>query len=74
MLSLVGRARGIKLNLAPLSTTVMPDIAAPSKRLREWRERAGLSHNEAARRMGVSSPCIWDIESFEDELASCHSP
>jgi len=24
--------------------------------------------------MGVSSPCIWDIESFEDELCSCFSP
>jgi len=24
--------------------------------------------------MGVSSPCIWDIESFEDELTSCYSP
>jgi hypothetical protein len=24
--------------------------------------------------MGISSPCVWDIESYEDELASCYSP
>ena len=58
----------------PLTLVVMPDTASPSKRFRELRERAGLSHDEAARRMGVSSPCIWDIESFEDELSCCFSP
>jgi len=47
---------------------------APSKRFRELRERAGLSVDEAARRIGVQSPCIWDIESFEDEITSCYSP
>jgi hypothetical protein len=52
----------------------MPETVSPSKRFRELRERAGISHDEAAKRMGVSSPCIWDIESFEDELASCYSP
>jgi hypothetical protein len=24
--------------------------------------------------MGISSPSVWDIESFEDELTSCYSP
>ena len=47
---------------------------APSKRFRELRERAGLSIDEAAGRIGVQSPCIWDIESFEDEITSCYFP
>jgi DNA-binding XRE family transcriptional regulator len=54
--------------------TVMPETVVPSKRFRELRERAGLSIDEAARRIGVPSPCIWDIESFEDEITSCYSP
>jgi len=24
--------------------------------------------------MGASSPCVWDIESFDDELGCCYSP
>src|SRR6266404_1158391 len=59
---------------APLMRGVMPETESASKRFRELRERAGLSHDEAAKRMGVSSACIWDIESFEGELASCYSP
>src|SRR3989442_11282962 len=52
----------------------MPALTSPASRFREFRERAGLSHDEAARQMGVSSASVWDIESFEDELSSCYSP
>jgi transcriptional regulator with XRE-family HTH domain len=52
----------------------MADTMSLSKRFRELRERAGLSPDEAASRMGISSPCVWEIESHEDELASCYSP
>ncbi len=48
--------------------------ASPASRFREFRERANLSHDEAARQMGISSPSVWDIESHEDELSSCYSP
>jgi transcriptional regulator with XRE-family HTH domain len=46
----------------------------PATRFREFREKAGLSHDEAASKMGISSPAVWDIESFEDDLPSCYSP
>jgi len=52
----------------------MPAVKSPASRFREFRERAGLSHDEAAQQMGISSPSVWDIESFEDELSSCYSP
>ena len=41
-------------------------------RFREFRERVGLSHEEAARQMGISTPSVWDIESVEHELY-CYS-
>ena len=44
-----------------------------SARFREARERAGLSHDEVAKRMGISSPSIWDIESDDQELFMCYS-
>ena len=47
---------------------------SPEFRFRRFRERAGLSHDDAARHMGISSPSVWDIESFENELSSCYSP
>jgi transcriptional regulator with XRE-family HTH domain len=57
---------------ASLSFGVMPEAAMSiSKRFRELRERAGLSENEAGSQMGVT---VWDIEAFDDELTSCHSP
>jgi transcriptional regulator with XRE-family HTH domain len=37
-------------------------------RFREARERAGLSPDEAAARMGISSASLWDIECIDDEL------
>lgn len=49
----------------------MPEPESLSKRFRQFRERAGLSENEAGERMGGS---VWDIEAFEDELTSCYSP
>ncbi|WP_276617060.1 helix-turn-helix transcriptional regulator [Roseimicrobium sp. ORNL1] len=39
-----------------------------------FRERAGLSHDEAARLMDISSPSVWGIESYDDELSLCYSP
>ena len=47
---------------------------SPASRFREFRERAGLSHDEVARRLDISSPCVWDIESHDNELSSCYSP
>jgi transcriptional regulator with XRE-family HTH domain len=44
-----------------------------STRFREYRERAGLSHDEAASMMGISGPCVWDIETHEEEIGSCYS-
>src|SRR6266498_4412930 len=52
----------------------MPATTAPEFRFRAFRERAGLSHGEAARRMGISSESVWDIESCEGELSLCYSP
>ena len=51
----------------------MPATTSPEFRFREFRERAGLSHDEAARQMGISTPALWDIESCEDEISSCYS-
>jgi transcriptional regulator with XRE-family HTH domain len=47
---------------------------SPEFRFREYRERAGLSHDEAAQQMGITSPAVWDIESCEDEISECYSP
>src|ERR1041384_2174193 len=52
----------------------MPAATSPEARFRAFRERAGLSHDEAARRMCISSRSVWDIESCEDELSECYSP
>jgi transcriptional regulator with XRE-family HTH domain len=52
----------------------MPDIDSLASRFREFREGAGLSHDEAAQKMGISPPCVWDLESYEDELLTVYSP
>jgi transcriptional regulator with XRE-family HTH domain len=52
----------------------MPATTTSENRFRTFRERAGLSHDEAARQMGISSPSVWDLESSEEELSSCYSP
>ena len=52
-----------------MSATKFPGI-----RFREYRERAGLTHEDAAHQMGISSSCVWDIESCDDEIADCYSP
>src|SRR5277367_4840115 len=52
----------------------MPSSVSTALRFREFRERAGLSHDQVAHALGVSSSCIWDIESWEDELSTLYSP
>jgi len=52
----------------------MSDNKSPATRFREFRERAGLSHDEMAIGCEISSSCIWDIEAHDDELSSCYSP
>ena len=52
----------------------MTSVESPASRFRQYRERAGLSHDDAARQMGISSPSVWDIESHDGELSSCYSP
>jgi transcriptional regulator with XRE-family HTH domain len=46
---------------------------SPASRFREFRERAGLSHDEVAHRSGFPSACIWDIESYDGDLTG-YSP
>jgi transcriptional regulator with XRE-family HTH domain len=52
----------------------MPATTSPEFRFREFRERAGLSHDEVAQQMGISSSSVWDIESCDDEISQCYSP
>lgn len=52
----------------------MPATTSPEFRFRKFRERAGLSHEEAAQQMGISVASVWDIESFDDEIAELYSP
>lgn len=52
----------------------MPATTIPEIRFRMFRERAGLSHDEAAQRMDTTSASVWDIESYDDELSTCYSP
>jgi DNA-binding XRE family transcriptional regulator len=52
----------------------MPAATSPEFRFQQFRDRAGLSHDEAAQQMGISSPAVWDIEGCEGELSQCYSP
>ena len=52
----------------------MPAADLNKFRFREFRERAGLSPDDAAQQMGVSSPSVWDIETCENDLSECYSP
>jgi len=52
----------------------MTATTSPEIRFREFRERAGLTHDDAARQMGISSPAVWDIESCDNEISECYSP
>ena len=47
--------------------------STPRQRFREAREHLGLSHEEVAERCGISTSCVWDIESYDDELPTCYS-
>ena len=46
----------------------------PAARFHEFRERSGLTPDEAAWRMGISKANVWDLETYHDELLSCYSP
>ena len=52
----------------------MPAIISLGIRFKEFRERAGLSFDDAAQQMELSPACIWDIENCEDEIEVCYSP
>jgi len=52
----------------------MPNAESIAGRFRSFRERSGLSEQEAAGKMGISMSCLWDIESFDGELSACYSP
>ena len=52
----------------------MSESASHSARFREARERVKLSPQDAADRMGISSPSLYDLESHDDELCSVYSP
>lgn len=52
----------------------MASVTSPEFRFRQFRERAGLSPQDAAQQMDISSACIWDLETYEDELVDCYSP
>jgi transcriptional regulator with XRE-family HTH domain len=45
-----------------------------AKRFRLARERASLSIAEMAVRAGISEPCIWDLETYDNELMTVYSP
>src|SRR5438132_77637 len=40
---------------------------AVARRIREGRERAGLSQTEIAQRIGIASDSVRDLESYDDE-------
>jgi len=53
------------------------DELPPHLRFQKARERQGLSHDQLAIATdlpGFGSSAIWDIEEFEDDLTTCHSP
>lgn len=52
----------------------MPESASPAARFKAFREHSGFSQEALAAQLKLSSPCIWDIESVEGELAACYSP
>ncbi|HEY2081656.1 MAG TPA: helix-turn-helix domain-containing protein [Verrucomicrobiae bacterium] len=52
----------------------MAEPTSVAARFRQFRERDGLSENEASRQMGISPSCLWDIESFEGDLLQGYSP
>ena len=52
----------------------MNAAVSTSTRFRVARERAGLSIADTAARAGVSEPCVWDLETHDDELMTVYSP
>jgi transcriptional regulator with XRE-family HTH domain len=51
----------------------MNSVFSTSTRFRNARERAGLSVAETAARAGVPEACVWDLESYDDELMTAYS-
>jgi cytoskeletal protein RodZ len=47
----------------------MANNSAVAARFRKFRERAGLSEDEASWQMGISPSCLWDIENIEGDLS-----
>ena len=47
---------------------------SPAKRFRDARERAGISIAEFAKRVSLSKPSVWDLETMDDELTMVYSP
>jgi transcriptional regulator with XRE-family HTH domain len=43
-------------------------MLSPTKRLKLARERAGLSHEEAAEAAGIFDAAYWDLESHESDM------
>ena len=51
----------------------MPSTTPHAVKIREARERLGLSPDEAAARMGISTAALWDIECIDGDLTN-YSP
>ena len=51
----------------------MKETISFSSRFRGAREAAGLSVDDVAARAGISSPCVWDLETLDEELFACYS-
>ena len=65
---------GRRISRSPKTLLRKVNAVAPHIRIREARERLGLSPDEVAARSGISAPEVWDIEADEEELTCCHSP
>ena len=51
----------------------MSATTSTASQFRKLRERIGLSHEQVAQQVGISTPSVWDIEGHEDELSDCYS-
>jgi transcriptional regulator with XRE-family HTH domain len=51
-----------------------PASPNPATRFHEFLEHSGLSREEAAERMGVTTHSIWDLKTYANELITVYSP